>query len=305
MDERTASLLRGHGWEPGGVLGTGMEGEVVDLSDDAVAKIWHHRSSADLELLQRFGTVLGDSPIPFRCSHVLENLDGAEHAITIERKVHGTPLRLDDQPDPSPASAEEVRLMGDALAGIGRARSDGLDVLPILPGEQPFTSDRSFGGSLAELVQRRFETSPDPLRRTIDSIDEAVGRIVQKLRELPEPEPSSLIHGDLIPANVMIADGEVSGVVDFGFLSTLGDPQFDAAIAASSFDMYGPNARRSENLLTEAFLSRFGHDPIAYSLYRAAYAVITNSYFDPDGRDGHFAWCADLLVRDDIRAAIA
>lgn len=159
----------------------GMEGEVVDLSDDAVAKIWHHRSSADLELLQRFGTVLGDSPIPFRCSHVLEILDGAEHAITIERKVHGTPLRLDDRPDPSPASAEEVRLMGDALAGVGRARSDGLDVLPILPGEQPFTGDRSFGESLAELVQRPEGAHPYPNASRAARITSTIAMITSRI----------------------------------------------------------------------------------------------------------------------------
>lgn len=286
------------------MLGAGMEGEVVDLSDDAVAKIWHHRRPADLGPLRRFGAALGDSSVPFRCSCVLEILGDGEQAITIERKIQGTPLRVDVQSDPPPASADEIRLMGDALAGLGRAREEGLDALQILPEEPPFSSDRSFGESLAELVERRFDARPDPLRRTIDSIDEAVEHIVRKLRDLPEPEPRSLIHGDLIPANVLVVADEVAGVVDFGFLTTLGDPQFDAAITASCFDMYGPHARRSEDLLTEAFLTRFEHDATVYALYRAAYAVITNAHFDPEGRDGHFAWCADLLVREDIRNAI-
>lgn len=286
------------------MLGAGMEGEVVDLSEGAVAKIWHHRSPGDLETLRLFGTALGGSAIPFQCSRVIEILGDGERAITIERKVSGTPLRLDAQPDPPLATADEIRLMGDALAGIGRAHSTGLDALPILPGEQPFDIRRGFADSLADLVLKRFDARPEPLRGTIGTIDEAVVGIVRGLRDLPCPEPRSLIHGDLIPANVMIVDGEVAGVVDFGFLTTLGDPQFDAAITASSFDMYGTHARRSENLLTEAFLSRFDHDATAYALYRAAYAVITNTYFDPEGRDGHFAWCADLLVREDIRNAI-
>ena len=36
--------------------------------------------------------------------------------------------------------------------------------------------------------------------------------------------------------------------------------QFDAAVSASVFDMYGPNARLSEDLLTQNFIKRFSHD---------------------------------------------
>lgn len=106
-------------------------------------------------------------------------------------------------------------------------------------------------------------------------------------------------------ANVLIEDGEVSGVVDFGFLTTVGDPRFDAAITASIFDMYGPNARASEAALSDAFCARLDHDRSVYGLYRAAYALITNSWFSTDSRDGHFQWCAEMLGRPDSREAVA
>ncbi len=41
-----------------------------------------------------------------------------------------------------------------------------------------------------------------------------------------------------------------------------------------------------------------------YGLYRAAYAVITNSYFGHDGLDGHYAWCVRMLRRPDVAAAL-
>jgi aminoglycoside phosphotransferase (APT) family kinase protein len=125
-----------------------------------------------------------------------------------------------------------------------------------------------------------------------------------RLRELPEVGRTALIHGDLIPANVLVAGGRVSGVLDFGFFTTVGDPQFDAAITASVFDMYGPNARRSEDVLSAGFAGRFGHDPARFGLYRAAYAIVTNAYFGRDGTDGHFLWCARMLRRRDVRAAV-
>lgn len=305
MDERAFALLRKHGWNPGDILGAGMEGTVIDLSADEVAKVWHGRNPTDLPPLLRFGSALEQSPIPFRCSRTIAIVEDDDLAVTIEQKVTGRPLRPDALPDAPLVAGEEVRLMGDALAGLSQATAGGLSALPILPTEKPFSHTSSFGASLADLAERRFAERPELLRQEIGDIDEIVAALLRRLRDLPDPESKCLIHGDLIPANVLIEDGEVAGVVDFGFLTTVGDPQFDAAIAASSFDMYGPNARQSEQALSAAFNARFGHDLTIYGLYRAAYAVITNSYFAKDSQDGHFLWCAEMLRHEDVRDSLA
>ncbi|GAA2805110.1 hypothetical protein GCM10020219_091000 [Nonomuraea dietziae] len=64
----------------------------------------------------------------------------------------------------------------------------------------------------------------------------------------PEWEgPSVWVHGDLHPANVVVSDGTLSGVIDFGALFA-GDPAWDlgaawvllpAGAAARFFDAYG------------------------------------------------------------------
>ena len=48
-------------------------------------------------------------------------------------------------------------------------------------------------------------------------------------------------------------------VLDFGFMSTIGDPAFDAAITASVYDMYGPRAKQNEATLDIAIGQRFGY----------------------------------------------
>jgi aminoglycoside phosphotransferase (APT) family kinase protein len=304
MDEQALANLRSHGWTPGKTLGAGMEGTVIDLSSNEVAKVWHGRGRADLAQLLRFGAALGKAPLPFRVSRAIELLEGEGLPITIEQKVHGRPLRPDNQVDPPVASATEARLLGDALAGLALASHQDLAALPILPGEPPLETEGTFACRLADLAERRFGAHPELLRRKIDDIDELLGALLMRLRTLPEVHPASLVHGDLIPANVLIENDDVAGVVDFGFLTTLGDPEFDAAITASIFDMYGAHARESEAVLSEAFLERFHHDPLRYSLYRAAYAVITHSCFGIGDTDGHFRWCVLMLGRDDVRAAI-
>ncbi len=38
--------------------------------------------------------------------------------------------------------------------------------------------------------------------------------------------------------------------------------------------------------------------------YKAVYAIVTSNIFDPDGTDGHTAWCIAILQRDDISAVL-
>lgn len=54
--------------------------------------------------------------------------------------------------------------------------------------------------------------------------------LAQLERERPQPVPQMLIHGDFTVDNVLIVDGEVSGIVDWA-QSALGDPRYDLALA--------------------------------------------------------------------------
>lgn len=89
-------------------------------------------------------------------------------------------------------------------------------------------------------MERRFHGSPDLLRHHVKEVDHLVASVAGGLRALPQSPPAALLHGDLVPANVLVQGGRVTGVLNFGFLTAVGDPQFDAAITASIFDMYGP-----------------------------------------------------------------
>jgi aminoglycoside phosphotransferase (APT) family kinase protein len=51
----------------------------------------------------------------------------------------------------------------------------------------------------------------------------------------PWPGPPLWLHGDLHPANLLVHDGKLAGVIDFGDL-TSGDPATDLAVAWMAFD---------------------------------------------------------------------
>jgi aminoglycoside phosphotransferase (APT) family kinase protein len=151
-----------------------------------------------------------------------------------------------------------------------------------------------------ELLERRVAQFGDQLRQSVRSFDTQFENLVRLLHALPQ-RACSVIHGDLVPPNVLVdAAGRPLAVVDFGFLSSVGDPAFDAAVCASTFDMYGANADEARETLTREFTSRLDYTIDELCVYQAAYAIATSNAYDPGGQDGHFLWCVRQLQRPDL-----
>jgi len=96
--------------------------------------------------------------------------------------------------------------------------------------------------SLADVFESR-------LALVADVVDErGVRRVWDEAAGAPgRPGPALWIHADLHPANVVVTDGAISGVIDFGELCA-GDPAVDLSAAwrllppgaaAEFFDAYG------------------------------------------------------------------
>ncbi len=289
IDELAALDLR-----PLDVLGAGMEGTVVRLEGDLVAKVWNTRTAAELAVLQSFYAAVGES-LTLRCPRILDVVRVGDRWASVEPLLRGEPMGA----VPTDGSVRAVADVLEAVSGV--APSPVLGNLDALPGEPPLDLSAGFATGLAGLVERRASAV---LARAVPGLDVMVAAVTARLRGLP-PAPATLVHGDLIPANVLLDDaGAPAAVLDFGFLTTVGDPAFDRAVTASIFDMYGPDARATESRLDEALGERFGDDPDRLGVYRAAYAVVTATCFSASGSDGHFAWCAAMLRRPDVLAAL-
>ncbi|MBF4163750.1 phosphotransferase family protein [Nocardioides acrostichi] len=293
------------GYSPGRVIGAGMEGIVVDLGDDLVAKTWHARAHDDLHRLQRFYAAVRESGTGLDTPHILRVLRFGDQTATIESRLSGRPLRGEMSDRAYFIADVDVSCVLQVLSDLQRATpTKAMTSLPVLEGEQPFSFDESFSANLAALVERRTSRFREVLTARIPDVERVVPAVVAHLREADET-PSSLIHGDLIPANILVGENLTpSALLDFGFFSTVGDPRFDAAVAASIYDMYGVRARTNEDVLDSAVIAEFGYERRVLHLYRAAYALATSNCYSASGSDGHFEWCARMLERSDIKDAI-
>jgi len=281
------------GLTPVGEIGSGMEGTVVRLEGDRVAKVWRHKQAEELAVLQAFYEAVA---LPVRTTRLLDVLRVGDRWASVEPHLAGEPMTKELRDGDAAAVTDVLDALAEAPAGPA------LTALPALPGEPPLDVSAGFGAGLADLVERR--ASP-VLARAVPDLPDVVAAVTGRLRSGEEAAPA-LVHGDLIAANLLVDDRRrPAAVLDFGFLTTLGDPAFDAAVTSSVFDMYGDGARRTEARLEQAFTQRRGHDPARLGVYRAAYAVLTATCYSASGSDGHFAWCVAMLGRPDVRRCLS
>jgi aminoglycoside phosphotransferase (APT) family kinase protein len=287
-----AAALAPHGLQPLHVVGRGMEGVVLRVEGDLVVKVWHHRPVEELELLQAFYDAVA---LPVRTTRILDVLRVGNRWASVEPHLAGEPLT-------AAVADADVEAMADVLDALtGAPVHAALTTLPALPGEAALDVGAGFEAGLADLVEGR---ATPVLATAVPGLPDLVAAVTSRLRSLP-PAPPALVHGDLIAANVLVDERRrPTAVLDFGFLTSVGDPAFDAAVTSSIFDMYGDGARRTEARLEQAFTRRRGHDPARLAVHRAAYAIVTATCFSASGSDGHFAWCVAMLQRPDVRDAL-
>jgi Ser/Thr protein kinase RdoA (MazF antagonist) len=175
------------------------------------------------------------------------------------------------------------------------------------PGYPPLGKPYQWRGSTAPGVNRSRRCSNAESRNLVTNFAGRLGASTSASTPYcdcctPLPQRAcSVIHGDLVPPNVLVdADERPLAIADFGFLSTVGDPAFDATMCASTFDIYGANADETREMLTRELASRLDYRIDELSVYHAAYAIATSNAYDPGGQDGDFLWCVGQLQRPDL-----
>ena len=307
IDDRWVTYFKEHGYPEAKGLAVGMEGAVYSLiPDELVAKVWTRRGVSEVQRLQRFYAELAAFGGPIRTPELVEVelIDGT--LVSKERFLVGAPLETmlsEDAGRADPGGTSATIAILDFLRRLGG--SDPLRSLAVLDEAEPVWSGfECWSDALSALMARRLDRFGDQLRRDVDNL-EAIQTACREFLRGRDGSAMSLIHGDLCGANILVDERlRPLAVVDFGFLSTIGDPAFDASIASGIFNMYGPHVRDIDDEVTAACSAALGYPLDVLLAYRAVYGVLTSNAYAEDGSDGHYRWCVDTLRRRDVQAAL-
>lgn len=301
---RWAAELTERGYTPAR-LAAGVEGAVFRLGNGTVAKVWNSRTEADIARLSSFYGAVARAGLPFLTPEIQDVGRLNEATFSIERELPGGPLFPDHTGQSPPRDPWRRQCVADVLAALAAVTpSDEMKLLPILDEPDPLWREGSFNGALGQLVTRRVERSLEPASAAVPAIANLAATLAARLRAM-DAGSDGLIHGDLIPANILVDDeGDIAAVLDFGFFSTVGAPAFDAAVAAAIFDMYGPGQDASCAAMEQLMRDTFGYPQEVLAVYLAAYAMTTMTMFGSSEEDGHFHWCAEVLRRPDVLGAL-
>jgi aminoglycoside phosphotransferase (APT) family kinase protein len=287
-----------HGYPDAEPLAAGVEGAVYLLGNETVAKVWGRKRQPELTAMQRFYADVARADLPFATPLILrvEVINGL--AVTFERQLPGEPLQQRLAFEDRSLDEATVGCVTAVLRALRTVRgTDAMRQLPVLDEARPFWRDKAdFPAALIALLERRVARFGDLLRRHVPDFDRRHARVVERLAALDRVTPA-VVHGDLFAENILVdADVRPCSVLDFGFLSTAGDPRMDAGVTAVIMNMYGPHAPAIAESLTSRLAAELDYPVEVLVLYRAAYAIATSNAFAPDGSDGHFPWCVAQLT---------
>jgi len=300
LQEHTSEWLEylsSHGYPDVKPLAAGVEGAIYRLGDGTVAKVWGHKRQPELLRIQQFYADVARADLSFVTPEILrvEVINGL--AVTFERELSGAPLQKRLAFEDRDLDEATIECVVDVLRALSTVLgTDAMKQMPVLDEDRPFWEGKdNFPAALIALLERRVARFGDLLRQHVPDFDRRYARVVERLAAL-DRVPPTVVHGDLFAENILV-DGDVRAraVLDFGFLSTAGDPRLDASITAVIMNMYGPHAPKIAETLTTRFAAELNYPVEVLLIYRAAYAIATSNAFTTDGSDGHFPWCVAQL----------
>lgn len=284
-------------------LAAGSEAEVYSLDPDRVLKIYSDPELDKLTILKDFYARLDTSDVSFSLPSVIDVGRVAGKAYAVERRLAGTPMAE------IPGFLSNRTLMAEYLRTaehIGQVR-----VEPPFAGTNLFSpsSARNWRDYLRSALHAKTSALEGTVPRTtlralgpIDKLDYYFAGLANR--------PSQLIHGDFHPGNVLVRDGQVTGVLDFGSFTLFGDHLYEIATACGFFSMYENDqaSTRWQMLdLATATLDEADRERVYAYLLFAAY-VTCDLYPDvtnPIQTTGHFLWAESVLTDSRLWKAVS
>jgi aminoglycoside phosphotransferase (APT) family kinase protein len=275
------------------LLGAGAESRVFALGDDLVLRVYHGASGRTISARKALLAALPRDAVSFALPEIVGEGTAGGTAYTVERRVPGRSLDAALADLRGDARANAWRNYLDAAGSIAHLKIEGDDFGETIGWGGTPLREHTWTGYLLASVDRALRERREILSRDVPGFEAVLDRVRQRVVALGEPAERVLVHGDFYPQNVMVDDaGHVTGVIDFGGNTLLGDRRMDlasAAIFAAIPDVTHADERDAALVMDEA-CRRYGAGfPDVVEAYSGYYAI----HFS--GGSSDYAWCVNAL----------
>lgn len=284
-------------------LGKGMESTVYEFDENTIVKIYDSSVSYDsIVRLKTFYDSLNTNEVNFHTPTIFDVANANGRVVVKEKKLFGKSINKEYLQS---LSIEKLKIYFDnyldTLFLIQKVKTDFIHSAELVDHSGKFFRNKkymSWKELLIESLQSRYLESKRLFEREIDAADSLVDRLIAKIKQR-EQKNNSLIHGDFCPANTMVDDQlNITSIVDFGILTTVGDAMFDIALGLAFSDMYNEiTTLNIKDYLKENLKNRLTEDEYLWiDLYVVYYSFVSaKMYTYNDPNKGHLKWCLKNL----------
>ena len=280
-------------------LGSGMEAEVYAYGNDKVLEFYNDRSDFNKQrILKRFYSLMDSGHLSYELPYIYDTFEEHDILVTIEKRIEGSNMQgiLSEMDDTELNKLMETYLNAAIELKTVSIESDfeGLTLF----NNMGIASSKINGwfDLLKEMILKKRGELAFYFNRDVVNFDAKFKRLLEFLSSEYKGE-YSLIHGDFYPGNLLIdKNREVTGLIDFGWMTMYGDYLFDIAIGWACFDMYDElNANILERYL-DIIISTLGEEvrERLYS-YVLIYSIISANFYSHNCEDDHYQWCIKNL----------
>lgn len=294
-----SELLAAYGLTGAQPLGVGTEARVHALDPRHVLKVYADPDQQDVfATLQDFGDRLDTSTVLWTVPRIRSITRHGDLLAVVEDRIPGTTMDTHaigaDDPDLEELYLRTARQVGELIVDppLGRRQ--------LLPGVGSTGSNDDWNSFITTLVVGKMATVTPVLRTDIPDLDARIEAMLDRFAG-QYTGPDAVVHGDFFPGNILMTDRAiVTGVIDFGSYTMIGDPLYDVASACGFWRMY----ERDHTGARDRLLARAGCDLPALGRRRLLdYLLIAalttcDLYPEPDrplDTTGHYQWAREIL----------
>jgi aminoglycoside phosphotransferase len=291
VDSRATAVLAHLGIPSARLIGKGGEGNVYELHDDRVVKVYRRGRERELQRLATFQEMLARQGFPFSTPRILEIRRLDETLFTIERRLPGVTLAGRFSALPEDQRRLALTNYYAALRLINDVELPDYAYGHVLPTEDYPGGAATWVDFLDWQLDRSLEKAGADLAQDVEAFEEKAQELRQLLHGHAEDAPKRLVHGDYFLDNVLFDDNlQVAAVLDFGAHTLVGDPRLDATSAIIFLGLEPAMKPWHFAHVTALAQEQYGDDMLPlidiYDLYYAIYFA-NNKLTMP----GDYYWC--------------